>query len=62
MSEERQRVREEQSRLVLNAYRAWPHKQRARTMIGQAITYTWTIEGNLTIFLKATSGAKKQPQ
>ena len=54
--EERHRVREEQSRPVLDAYRAWLHQQRARTMpkslLGQAIAYSLNQWEKLTAFLK----------
>jgi len=54
--EERRKVREEQSRPVLDAYHAWLRQQRARTLpkslIGQAIAYSLNQWEKLTAFLK----------
>ncbi|MGG1664605.1 IS66 family transposase [Brevibacillus sp. NRS-1366] len=54
--EERHKVREEQSRPVLDAYFTWLRQQRARTMpkslIGQAIAYSLNQWEKLTAFLK----------
>lgn len=54
--EERRKVREEQSRPVLDAYHTWLYQQRARTMpkslIGQASAYSLNQWEKLTAFLK----------
>jgi transposase len=54
--EERYTIRQEQSSPVLDAYLAWLHQQRSRTLpkskLGEAITYSLNQWDKLTAFLK----------
>jgi transposase len=54
--EERYTIRQEQSRLILDAYLAWIKQQRSRTLpkskLGEAITYSLNQWEKLTAFLK----------